>query len=838
MKSNLSKMFYLNLFLIVFTSFFIFFDKTYANNITGENISKREDILILTENKNKGTQATIYRNIFKSLSIKFNLVEYDDLDSIDLNLVKLLVIPSELDGYLTNKDREYIKEEVKNGLYIILEKKSDLSKVFGIKRIEKDINIKTIIDKNHKDVEIMLKEKLKVDKFKNIFDQIFYISKQKEIPLLMGLDYFEGKILFLAIELDNINNFGYNRFLFFHEVLKEYFDIKPKISRNNLSVYLDWGFAYDENPDEIANDLKQSGVNQVHISSWYCQNGCENFIKELIDSCHSENILVYMWLELPMVSKKYWDENPTLRQKTATLDDAHIDWRYLMALEDERCMDFVKNQIKTRIDKFDFDGIDLAELYFESPGNGFDEPKKFTPMSDIVRKEFNSLYKVDPIEIFNPKSKYYHKKNENIKDKFVKYRINLCKKLNEEIISYIKEIDSENKLEIILTQIESNVDSTMKEKIAVDMDKFIELQNKHGFTLQVEDPYTLWNLGHKRYEEIIKYYEGKIKEGSNIYMDINIVNRNGKIYPHKKQTGLEIISLVNTASNIFDKVCLYEYNTVNKFDFDYLKYSISNDVKYDKLKSNSYFFDSPYKFNFEVDTKNKDIYLNDKKWIYYNDKGITIPKGTNMLILKDRFKIEDELQIIDVNGEISGIDLNKNILKLKYNSDKNKYISFNKLPKVMFVNNEEVKIKSIYKKNNYTIFCPNGNNEIEFKFDNNNKKQTIKISVDGQIYDIKGQYIIRDNQILFEMDALMNYLGATYKFNKEYNTLSANLNDYYIWIEADNKKALVNGKKVDLNINAKIYEGKMMLPLRLTCEYLNHDVNWIKEENIIEIIKK
>lgn len=844
MGNYLKKRFCLRLcyiiFLTIFLGAYLFSTSVYANNIENIDNKNREKIIIITKDKNKNTQATIYENILNSISIKFELTEYDKLNSIDLSTVKLLIVPSDTKNYLKDKDRNYIKDEVKKGLYIIIEKESELSEKFGIKGKDERTKIKTIIDENHRDIEIVLEEDLRVERFEGHFDKIFYKSKEKETPLMIGIDYYEGKILFLVIELDDINNFGYNRFLFFYEILNKYLDIEPKISRNNLSVYLDWGFVYDKNPNEIANNLKKAGINQVHISSWYCQEGCENFIKELIESCHSKNILVYMWLELPMISKTYWDENPNLRQKTATLDDAHIDWRYLMALEDEKCMDFVKNQIKTRINKFDFDGIDLAELYFESPGNGFDEPAKFTPMSDIVRKEFESLYEVDPIKIFDSKSKYYHKKNDDIKEKFIKYRIDLCKRLNEELILYIIEINNENKLELVITQIDSNVDSTMKEKIGVDIDEFVELQNEYDFTLQIEDPYTQWNLGHKRYQDIIKYYEGKIKNNNSIYMDINIVNRNGRIYPYNKQTGLEAISLVATASNLFDKVCLYEYNTVNKFDFDYLKYAMSNKVKYNKLEEEKYFFNSPYKFNFEIDTKNKDIYLNDKEWIYYSDKSITIPKGEHNISLKDNTIINDELRVIEINGEIDEMIINENELILKYNSKQNKYISLNRLPNNMLVNNEKFNIKSIYKNNNYTVFCPRGNNQILFKFDVEkiNNKREIRISVDGKIHEIKGRYIMKNNQMLFEMNSLMNYLDAEYKFNKEYKTLSANLNDYYIWIEANNKKALANGKEINLDVAATIYNDKMMIPLRFVCYYLNYEIKWRENDRIIEIIKK
>ena len=56
----------------------------------------------------------------------------------------------------------------------------------------------------------------------------------------------------------------------------------------------------------------------------------------LIEACHRHGILVYVWLELPHVSEKFWADHPEWREKTALLQDAQLDWRKLMNLHESR----------------------------------------------------------------------------------------------------------------------------------------------------------------------------------------------------------------------------------------------------------------------------------------------------------------------------------------------------------------------------------------------------------------------------------------------------------------------------------------------------------------------
>ncbi len=59
---------------------------------------------------------------------------------------------------------------------------------------------------------------------------------------------------------------------------------------------------------------------RLHVAGWhYYEPNAETdeYLRRLIEACHRKAILVYVWLELPHVSEKFWDEHPEWREKTA-----------------------------------------------------------------------------------------------------------------------------------------------------------------------------------------------------------------------------------------------------------------------------------------------------------------------------------------------------------------------------------------------------------------------------------------------------------------------------------------------------------------------------------------
>ena len=56
--------------------------------------------------------------------------------------------------------------------------------------------------------------------------------------------------------------------------------------------------------------------------------------------------------------------------------------------------------VRRLVGRFDWDGVNLAELYFESL-EGIANASRFTPMNADVRAEFRGAHGFDPVELFS-----------------------------------------------------------------------------------------------------------------------------------------------------------------------------------------------------------------------------------------------------------------------------------------------------------------------------------------------------------------------------------------------------------------------------------------------------
>ncbi|MEG0641955.1 MAG: hypothetical protein RR515_05085, partial [Clostridium sp.] len=280
-----------------------------------------------------------------------------------------------------------------------------------------------------------------------------------------------------------------------------------------------------------------------------------NYYKGIIEESHKRGIKVFAWFEFPMVSLDFWNQHPQWRQKTADGKDAKIDWRYLMALENEDCFNAAKDVVRDTMNRFEFDGIDIAEIYYEGPGRGFNYSDHFTPMNDAFRENFKKEYGFDPKESFNIKSQYYWRSNEDAKNKIIEERVNLITDQHKQMLDLADELKKgKPHLETNITMIDSIADKRMRSDIGLDANKIVELQKKYNFIMEIEDPFTLWTLGPERYSVIGENYRKIMNKEDRLYIDINIIDRFVRSYPTTKQRGVEVYSLIHNASKFTDKV--------------------------------------------------------------------------------------------------------------------------------------------------------------------------------------------------------------------------------------------------------------------------------------------
>ena len=247
-----------------------------------------------------------------------------------------------------------------------------------------------------------------------------------------------------------------------------------------------------------------------------------------------------------------------------------MDWRKLINLTNRDAFAAVSAGARDLLTRFDWDGVNLAELYFESL-EGHENPSRFTPLNADVRREFQQAEGFDPLDLFAAQSPRYWQKDAAGLARFLEFRAHLAQRQQTEWIAFVEDIRREKpQLDLTVTHIDDRFDTTMREKLGADASRVLPLLAEHDFTFLIEDPATIWNLGPQRYPQIAARYAPLTPAQDKLAIDVNIVERYQDVYPTKQQTGAELLQLVHVAANSFPRVALYFEASIARSDLPLL----------------------------------------------------------------------------------------------------------------------------------------------------------------------------------------------------------------------------------------------------------------------------
>jgi len=440
---------------------------------------------------------------------------------------------------------------VERGAILILEGESSLAGLFGFRPGTESVRVTSLTDVARPMLPIVWEQGLELPVFELPEGaKVFARERWTGAPLTAGLRRGSGAVLWVAAPP---GEHGYERFPYLLDALLA-LGMEPPFRSARTWAFFDSSYRLRADLDYFAARWRNAGIAALHVAAWHFfepDPRNDAYLKKLIEACHREGIQVYAWLELPHVSEKFWDDHPAWREKTAVLQDAQLDWRKLMNLNDPDCFRAVAAGVQQLLGRFDWDGVNLAELYFESL-EGIDNPSRFTPMNDRVRAAFRSQSGFDPIELFD------RRKDAASRKLFLDFRRDLAARMEEEWLGEIEKAKRQRpQLDLVLTHVDDRLDPHIREAIGSDAAKLMPLLEKHNFTFLIEDPATLWNLGARRYLDIAARYRPLTTHQERLAIDLNVVERYQDVYPTKQPTGTELFQTVHQAAESFARVTLY-----------------------------------------------------------------------------------------------------------------------------------------------------------------------------------------------------------------------------------------------------------------------------------------
>jgi hypothetical protein len=474
-------------------------------------------------------------------------------------------------------------DRINQGLILVLEGDSDLAQSFGFKPTARRIPVQSLKDARAQSLSIIWEQMLEMPVYEvPVKARVFTAERWEGAPLVAGFHQGKGAVIWVAV---NPGAEGYERFPYLLQDLHD-LGLEAPFQSRRLWAFFDSSYRLRVDVDYFAKRWRQSGVAALQVAAWHFYDNDPDraaYLKRLIEACHRESILVYAWFELPHVSDGFWQAHPDWREKTALLEDAQLDWRKLMNLTNRAAFEEAAKGVRALLNAFDWDGVNLAELYFESL-EGVSNPARFTPMNDDVRAEYRKLKGVDPLSLM---------KGGDAKP-FLDYRATLARRQQGEWIGVVDTLRRQKPhLDLVVTQIDDRFDTRVRDLLGADATLTLPLLEQHDFTYLIEDPATIWNLGPKRYPEIAAKYKPLTARQSKLAIDINIVDRYQDVYPTKQQTGTELFQLVNTAARAFPRVALYFEKSILNADLAMLA-SAAAVINTVEEKAGKLIIDSPY----------------------------------------------------------------------------------------------------------------------------------------------------------------------------------------------------------------------------------------------------
>jgi hypothetical protein len=453
-------------------------------------------------------------------------------------------------------------------------------------------------------------------------------------PLAALSSHGKGRCLFLAAPLDPDSGGSYRRFPYLLQELKGAGVVYPFRSER-LAALFDYAYRLKADLPTLVSSWRRAGITSLHVGAWdfFDLNGDKKrYLNTLIEQCHKNGILVYAWLEWPHVSDSFWRRHPQWREKTATGRDAKVDWRLLMDLENPECFRAATGALRDLLLKFDWDGVDIAELYFESP-DGLKAPEDFTPLNRQVRRDFQSRFGIDPLELFRKDSRYYWESNPAGWAKFVDYRVQLERNLNLRLLQFLSDLRRAAKpsLALIVLYVDNIYDPTMREAVGADLKVMLPLLAQYDFTLVMEDPSTVWHLGPRRYAELAHSYAQLTPRTDRLGIDINIVDRAQEVSPTEKQTGSEFLQLFHFASMHFATVMVYSEQSMYPQDLELVSHALASEASAEIIPQGAR-IRSERPVLFRMQTRGE-ILVDGNPWPCVASDGVLLPKGTHEVAL-------------------------------------------------------------------------------------------------------------------------------------------------------------------------------------------------------------
>lgn len=119
--------------------------------------------------------------------------------------------------------------------------------------------------------------------------------------------------------------------------------------------------------------------------------------------------------------------------------------------------------------------------------------------------------------------------------------------------------------------------------------------------------------------------------------------------------------------------------------------------------------------------------------------------------------------------------------------------------------------------------------------------QDVTVKLNGTALSFDVNPFIENDRTLVPVRGIFEAIGAVVNWDEESRTVIVSYDvggePVFVVLQIDNKDAFVNGEKKDLDVPAKIVEGRTFVPVRFIMEALDSGVEWDQTSYTVSITK-
>ncbi|HVN31011.1 MAG TPA: hypothetical protein VMT45_03410 [Thermoanaerobaculaceae bacterium] len=620
-------------------------------------------IAILSLHPADAVTSRAYASAFQSVGYPTRWVAPEGLAGIT---GAVLVVPQAEVATLSEDTCRRIVSFVEEGGRLVTAGASPLTRALGVRFTKPSLLIEGISERRAPSLRISWRSPATFEPYVTPAPaRTFACTLDGRRPVVSAFALGSGMVLLLGVELDEENPLGRGRFPYFLQAVGAAFGVAPPAMVHRITAYADISDHHGQDPTQVARAWYQRGIREVHVGAWDAFDANQAYFSRLIAACHRYGVLVYAWLEPPEVSTRFWSAHPEWREKTATGADAQVDWRRLMALNIPKCFEAVARGLSEMILGLDWDGVDLAEIYLESPA-GLERPELFTPMNRALREEFERFAGFDPQDLFDESSIRFWRKDQQSLTSFLDFRRGKVAELHQRLMDLLESARRQKPhLDLVLTLVDALYDTRMRDWIGIDTPRITALLAGHTFALQVEDPYTLWALGPERYGKIAADYARLVPPGQRLSVDINVVPRADGVHPTAQQTGLELYRLVSEARRAFPRICFYSEGTIYPQDRDLLLSALASTASVE-VQGREAMVESDQGVELEIGEGPHRVRMDGTAWPARHGGAVLVPSGKHEVAWEAGTSESEALQLRDINAVLLGLSAKPDTLAVHY----------------------------------------------------------------------------------------------------------------------------------------------------------------------------